>query len=74
MSGSRAARARAAVDLAVPRSPRMSTPPIWGLMAFSIRARRIFSWPTMALKGNMAGMEAPGRLQMVNLQIVGNSF
>jgi hypothetical protein len=39
ISGSNAARARAAVLLAVPRSPRMRTPPMRGLIAFSTRAR-----------------------------------
>ena len=51
ISGSSAARARAAVDLAVPRSPRISTPPMPLLMAFRIRARFMRSWPTMAVKG-----------------------
>ena len=37
--GSRAARARAAVDLAVPRSPRINTPPMRGSTAFKTRAR-----------------------------------
>jgi hypothetical protein len=51
ISGRRAARARAAVDLAVPRSPRMSTPPMALLIAFKIRARFMRSWPTIAVKG-----------------------
>ena len=34
-------RARAAVDFAVPRSPRINTPPILVSMAFNINARRI---------------------------------
>ena len=51
ISGRRSARARAAVDFAVPRSPRISTPPIALLMAFRIRARFMRSWPTMAVKG-----------------------
>ena len=38
ISGNNAARARAAVDLAVPRSPRIRTPPILGLMALRINA------------------------------------
>ena len=49
--GSKAARARAAVDLAVPRSPRMSTPPMRGSTALSTRARRMRSWPTIAVNG-----------------------
>ena len=48
-----AASARAAVDLAVPLSPRMSTPPISGLMAFRIKPRFIGAWPTMAVKGKI---------------------
>jgi hypothetical protein len=51
ISGSSAASARAAVDLAVPRSPRISTPPMPLLMALRMRARFILSWPTMAVKG-----------------------
>ena len=51
ISGSSAARARAAVDLAVPRSPRISTPPMLLLIAFRISARFMRSWPTMAVKG-----------------------
>jgi len=50
-SGRRAAKARAAVDLAVPRSPRMSTPPMRGSTALSTRARRMRSCPTIAVKG-----------------------
>ena len=50
-SGSRRARARTAVDLPVPRSPRISTPAMVGLMALATRASFIFSWPTMAVKG-----------------------
>src|SRR5205823_4437383 len=50
-SGSSRARARTAVDLPVPFSPRISTPPIVGTMAFRIRASFIDSWPTMAVKG-----------------------
>ena len=49
--GSRAAQGARAVDLAVPFSPRISTPPIAGLTAFSSSAIFIRSWPTMALKG-----------------------
>ena len=51
-SGSSAASARAAVDLAVPRSPRIKTPPIRGLTAFSVSARRMRSCPTIAVNGN----------------------
>src|SRR3982074_3695176 len=51
MSGRRRARARTAVDLAVPFSPRMRTPPMAGLTALSSSASRIRSWPTMAVKG-----------------------
>ena len=51
ISGNREARARTAVDLAVPFSPRMSTPPSLGLTTLSIRAFFIRSWPTMAEKG-----------------------
>ena len=50
-SGSSAASARAAVDLPVPRSPRMSTPPMRMSIALRIRARFMRSWPTMAVKG-----------------------
>ena len=51
-SGSSLASARTAVDLPVPFSPRMSTPPIVGTIAFRIRASFIDSWPTIAVKGN----------------------
>jgi hypothetical protein len=51
ISGSSAANARAAVDLAVPRSPRISTPPMLLEIAFKISARFMRSWPTMAVKG-----------------------
>ena len=50
-AGAGSARARAAVDLAVPRSPRISTPPMRGLTALRMSARRIRFWPTMAVKG-----------------------
>ena len=38
------------VDFAVPFSPRISTPPMDGLIAFSTRASFICSWPTIAVK------------------------
>jgi hypothetical protein len=41
ISGSSAASARAAVDFAVPRSPRISTPPIRELIALRTSARFI---------------------------------
>ncbi len=50
-SGSSRASARTAVDLPVPFSPRISTPPMDGLMALSTSASFIFSWPTMAVNG-----------------------
>jgi hypothetical protein len=37
--------------LAVPRSPRISTPPMLLLIAFRINACFMRSWPTMAVKG-----------------------
>src|SRR5205807_8575120 len=52
-SGSSRARARTAVDFAVPFSPRMSTPPIAGLIALSTSDCFIDSWPTSAVKGKM---------------------
>src|SRR5437899_697749 len=51
-SGSSRASARTAVDLPVPFSPRMRTPPIVGTTALRIRASFIDSWPTIAVKGN----------------------
>lgn len=51
MVGNKAAKARTAVDLAVPLSPWIKTPPILGLMAFKINARTISSCPTMAVNG-----------------------
>src|SRR5262249_24593326 len=54
MSGNRRASARTAVDFAVPLWPRISTPPITGLMAFSSSASLIDSCPAMAVNGNTA--------------------
>ena len=51
ISGSKCARARTAVDFAVPLCPRISTPPIVGLMAFSRSASLMDSCPTMAVNG-----------------------
>ena len=51
MLSSRSARARTAVDLAVPLSPRMRTPPMRGLMALRMRANFMSSWPTMEVNG-----------------------
>ena len=51
MGGSTSVRPRAAVLLAVPLSPRISTPPRVGSIAHSSRARLSCSWPTMALNG-----------------------
>src|SRR5438874_4915846 len=50
-SGSSLASPRTAVDLPVPFSPRMSTPPMVGTIAFRIRASFIESWPTIAVNG-----------------------
>jgi hypothetical protein len=47
------------VDFAVPRSPRIKTPPIRGLTALRIRARNIRSCPTMAENGYMDGIDKP---------------
>src|SRR3974377_1888708 len=51
MGGRSAARPRAAVDLAVPFSPRTSTPPRRGLMALRIRAFLSNSWHTRRANG-----------------------
>jgi hypothetical protein len=51
ISGSTPARARTAVDLAVPFSPRISTPPMRGFIAFRTRDNFICSCPTIAVKG-----------------------
>jgi len=42
------------LDIAVPLWPRINTPPINGLMAFSSNATFIDSCPTMAVNGNTA--------------------
>src|SRR6266851_153860 len=52
-SGRSLASARTAVDLPVPFSPRMRTPPIVGTMALRINASFIDSWPTIAVKGKL---------------------
>ncbi|KAA3656893.1 MAG: hypothetical protein DWQ04_29705, partial [Chloroflexi bacterium] len=67
-SGSKAASARDAVDFAVPRSPRIRTPPICGLTAFRINARIIFSCPTMAVNGNTARRAMIFFLTYINCQ------
>jgi hypothetical protein len=51
MAGSSAARPRTAVDLAVPFSPRTSTPPMAGDTALSSSASRISSAPSTAENG-----------------------
>ena len=51
-SGSTAASARTIVDLAVPFSPRTSTPPTSGEIEVRIRASAMSSEPTTAEKGN----------------------
>src|ERR1700724_1948126 len=51
--GRRLGSARTAVDLAVPRSPRMRTPPIAGLIALRTSAVFIASCPTSAVKGSI---------------------
>ena len=48
-----------AVDLAVPRSPRINTPPMRGSTAFSTRARFMRSCPTMAVNGKIGRIESP---------------
>ena len=49
--GSSGASARTAVDFAVPRSPRTSTPPTSGATALTSSASTSASWPTIALSG-----------------------
>ncbi|KAG0486458.1 hypothetical protein HPP92_008553 [Vanilla planifolia] len=51
ISGRRSTSDRTAVDLPVPRSPIIITPPIFGSMTFSMRHSFISSCPTMAEKG-----------------------
>mmetsp|Transcript_33220 Transcript_33220/g.105908 ORF Transcript_33220/g.105908 Transcript_33220/m.105908 type:complete len:210 (-) Transcript_33220:504-1133(-) len=51
MSGRSSARPRTVTDLAVPRSPMMSTPPMLGSTTLSSRASFMSSWPTMREKG-----------------------
>src|SRR5579863_4749905 len=51
ISGRRRARARTAVDFAVPRWPRMRTPPMFGLIALRTSAVFIASCPTSAVNG-----------------------
>ena len=51
IGGNRFASARTAVDLAVPFSPSINTPPMDGLIALSNRANFISSWPTIAVNG-----------------------
>src|SRR5574339_1137506 len=54
--GSRAASEREAVDLAVPRSPRIKTPPMRVSTAFKMSARLIRSCPTIAVNGKIGGI------------------
>src|ERR1700724_3288802 len=51
--GRRLGSARTAVDLGVPRSPRMRTPPIAGLIALRTSAVFIASCPTSAVNGSV---------------------
>jgi hypothetical protein len=51
MGGSTEARPRTIVDLAVPFSPRTSTPPTAGEMVVRMSASAMSSAPTTALKG-----------------------
>mmetsp|Transcript_68769 Transcript_68769/g.222180 ORF Transcript_68769/g.222180 Transcript_68769/m.222180 type:complete len:206 (+) Transcript_68769:786-1403(+) len=52
MSGSSRTNARTAVDLPVPRSPWIMTPPMTGSTKFSSSAVFISCWPTTAENGN----------------------
>src|SRR6266498_2081622 len=54
--GSSAANAREAVDFAVPRSPRINTPPMRVSTAFKMRARLMRSCPTIAVNGKIGGI------------------
>ena len=51
ISGNKSAKALMVVDLPVPRSPIIITPPILGSITFSNRASFISSCPTIAVKG-----------------------
>src|ERR1017187_2904134 len=63
-SGTSRASARTAVDLAVPFSPRIRTPPIAGLMALRTSAWRMGSWPTMAVNGKTERPTCMARLSL----------
>ena len=66
--GSSGARPRTAVDFAVPRSPRTSTPPTSGATALTSSASTSASWPTIALSGK-AGRGS--RLRLLQLALEG---
>src|SRR5215216_1800754 len=55
--GNNAAKAREAVDFAVPRSPRIRTPPMRVSTAFKMSARRMRSCPTIAVNGKIGGID-----------------
>jgi hypothetical protein len=71
MGGRRAGRARTAVDLAVPRWPRINTPPMVGSTAVRRMARFISSCPTIAEKGK--GIRTRGSSGGMVFYIVGIS-
>mmetsp|Transcript_62792 Transcript_62792/g.120905 ORF Transcript_62792/g.120905 Transcript_62792/m.120905 type:complete len:280 (+) Transcript_62792:552-1391(+) len=52
MSGNSRTKARTAVDLPVPRSPWIKTPPMTGSIKFNMRASFMSSCPTTAENGN----------------------
>ena len=56
--GSSGASARTAVDFAVPRSPRTSTPPTSGATALTSSASISASWPTIARERDRPGSRA----------------
>src|SRR6266436_5105586 len=59
IGGSRLVNARTAVDLLVSLRQQMSTRPIDGSMALSMRASRIFRCPTIALNGKVVIFSLP---------------
>mmetsp|Transcript_13424 Transcript_13424/g.48847 ORF Transcript_13424/g.48847 Transcript_13424/m.48847 type:complete len:234 (-) Transcript_13424:207-908(-) len=54
MSGSKSDSERTTVDLPVPRSPVIKTPPMRGSTIFSNSARFISSWPAMRVNGKQS--------------------
>jgi hypothetical protein len=66
MEGNKPAKERMVVDFPVPRSPKISTPPIKGSIVQSVIASFISACETIAVKGKLRAIAIPRQNSIEN--------